>query len=397
VDESAILPMDSGHHPQWHERGCRPAPRHEEAPVSRPDPAGHLSCRPPGGRRSRGAAAGLLVGALVLSGCTGGGNAGPAPSSAAAGSAAAGTPALDEQAAYERVIKKVLPAVVEIRSTSGLGSGVVFDSMGDIATNAHVVGTEKQFEVLSAASATSMKASLVGSYPPNDLAVIRLSGGQKLQPATFADSSKAQVGEIVLAMGNPLGLSATVTNGIVSATGRTVTEPASPGSPGATLPDMLQTSAPINPGNSGGALVDMSGQVLGIPTLAAVNGEQGGAAPGIGFAIPANQVRRIAGQLAATGTVTNSGRAALGVHVTTVADQAGQPLGVGVVSVTPGGPAARAGIRPGDIIVAIDGTPTPTAQALGAALAELRPGQKVSVTIERGGTKRQLQVTLGQL
>jgi S1-C subfamily serine protease len=160
---------------------------------------------------------------------------------------------------------------------------------------------------------------------------------------------------------------------------------------------MLQTSAPINPGNSGGALVDMSGQVLGIPTLAAVNGEQGGAAPGIGFAIPANQVRRIAGQLATSGTVTNSGRAALGVHVTTVADQAGQPLGVGVVTVTPGGPADKAGIQPGDIIVAINGTPTPTAQALGAALAEFRPGQKVSVTIEHGGTKKQLQVTLGQL
>jgi S1-C subfamily serine protease len=332
------------------------------------------------------------VGALVLSGCTGGGDTGPAPSSAAASA-----PALDEQAAYERVIRKVLPAVVEIRSTSGLGSGVVFDSRGDIVTNAHVVGTEKQFEVLSAASATAMKASLVGSYPPNDLAVIRVSGAHKLQPATFADSSQAQVGEIVLAMGNPLGLSATVTNGIISATGRTVTEPASPGSPGATLPDMLQTSAPINPGNSGGALVDLSGQVLGIPTLAAVNSEQGGAAPGIGFAIPANQVRRIAGQLATSGTVTNSGRAALGVHVTTVADQAGQPLGVGVVAVTPGGPAAGAGIQPGDIIVAINGTPTPTAQALGAALAEFRPGQKVSVTIERGGAKKQVQVTLGEL
>jgi S1-C subfamily serine protease len=336
---------------------------------------------------------GLLV---LLTGCTGShdGNSAAASSSASEGTGA--NAAVSEQAAYEQVIQKVLPTVVEIRSSSGLGSGVVYDTAGNIVTNAHVVGTEQQFEVLTAGSAAPLQATLVGSYPPNDLAVIRVTGGRGLQPATFADASQAKVGAIVLAMGNPLGLSATVTNGIISATNRTVSEPATESSPGATLPDMLQTSAPINPGNSGGALVDLRGEVLGIPTLAA-NGPQGGAAPGIGFAIPAGQVTRIADQLVASGTVTDSGRAALGIQATTVIDQSGAPKGVAVVAVTPGGPAETAGVQPGDVIVAVNGDQTPTTQALGTVLADLTPGQTVPVTVARGTGRQDLKVTLGEL
>jgi S1-C subfamily serine protease len=330
--------------------------------------------------------------AVLLTGCTGSSDNGDAAASPSAGSA----PGTGQQASYEQVIREVLPSVVEIRSSSGLGSGVVYDSGGNIVTNAHVVGTDTQFEVLTADAAAALPATLVGSYPPNDLAVIRVTGDAQLQPATFGDSGKAEVGEIVLAMGNPLGLSATVTDGIVSATGRTVSEPATESSPGATLPDLLQTSAPINPGNSGGALVDLSGQVLGIPTLAA-NGPQGAAAPGIGFAIPSNQVTRIADQLVKTGTVTDSGRAALGIQATTVVDQGGDPRGVAVVAVTAGGPAASAGIQPGDVVVAVNGEKTPTTQALGAVLADLAPGQTVPVTIVRGHDQQDLQVTLGEL
>jgi S1-C subfamily serine protease len=159
---------------------------------------------------------------------------------------------------------------------------------------------------------------------------------------------------------------------------------------------MLQTSAPINPGNSGGALVDLQGEVLGIPTLAA-NGPQGGAAPGIGFAIPSNQVTRIADQLVKTGTVTDSGRAALGIQATTVVDQAGDPKGVAVAAVTAGGPAETAGIQAGDVIVAVNGKEIPTAQALGAVLADLQPGQTVPVTVVRGTDQQDLKVTLGEL
>jgi putative serine protease PepD len=183
----------------------------------------------------------------------------------------------------------------------------------------------------------------------------------------------------------------------VSATGRTVSEPPSPQSPGVTLPNAIQTSAPINPGNSGGALVNLDRKVVGIPTLAAVDPEAGGPAPGIGFAIPSNQVKRIADQLVATGRVTDSGRAALGVRVTTVVDPQGQPQGAGVVQVTPGGPAAKAGLRPGDIIVSVDGQETPTTDALGAVLAGLRPGQTVPVVVQRGGSQNKVQVTLGEL
>jgi S1-C subfamily serine protease len=207
------------------------------------------------------------------------------------------------------------------------------------------------------------------------------------------------VGDIVLAMGNPLGLASSVTNGIVSALGRTVSEPQGQGSPGGTIPDAIQTSAAINPGNSGGALVDLDAQVVGIPTLAAVDPETGSAAPGIGFAISSDTVRRIAPQLIATGKVTNSGRAALGVSVTTVADQQGQPQGVGVVSVTSGGPADKAGIKPGDVIVSVGAQPTPTTQALSSVLANLGVGQQVTVGLLRSGSQSTttVQVTLGQL
>jgi S1-C subfamily serine protease len=299
--------------------------------------------------------------------------------------------------AYQQVIEEVLPSVVEIRTSNGLGSGVVYDDAGNIVTNAHVVGDEQRFQVLASGSAEPLDATLVGSYPPNDLAVIRVSGGESLRPATFGDSSEIDVGQIVLAMGNPLGLQATVTSGIVSATGRTVSEPASAESPGATLPDAIQTSADINPGNSGGALADLDGEVIGIPTLAALQPQAGAAAPGIGFAIPADQVTHLADQLVQNGTVTDSGRAALGVQVRTVVDRSGKPQGVGVVDVVPGGAADAAGIRPGDVIVAVDGDPTPTSEALGTVLAERQPGDRASVRLLRGGEEAEVEVTLGEL
>jgi putative serine protease PepD len=332
---------------------------------------------------------------LTVAGCTGDSGSNAAPSSSGAASAPRAAVALET--AYQQVISDVLPSVVEIRTSTGLGSGVVYNDRGDVVTNAHVVGSDTQFEVLASGTAGALPATLVGSYPPNDLAVVRVADGRDLPPATFGNSSDVRVGQLVLAMGNPLGLEATVTNGIVSATGRTVSEPASAESPGATLPDAIQTSADINPGNSGGALVDLDGQVIGIPTLAAVSPQQGGAAPGIGFAIPSNQVKRIADQLVETGTVTDSGRAALGVRVTTVVDQSGQPQGVGVVDVVPGGPAEAAGIRPGDVIVAVGGKKTSTPEALGAVLADLEPDQRVPVTVQRGGAEREVEVTLGEL
>ncbi|MCW2692508.1 MAG: peptidase and chymotrypsin/Hap [Mycobacterium sp.] len=350
-------------------------------------------------RASRGALAVLCLAApLVAAGCTGGSS---SSSSGGGGAAVVGTPgaaATSLQDAYEAVIRQDLPSVVQITTDVGLGSGVVFDKTGDVVTNAHVVGSAKTFQVRFSNASATYPATLVGSYPPDDLAVIRVEHAPALTPATFGDSSKVVVGAIVLAMGNPLGLSSSVTNGIVSAVGRTVAEPVSADSPGATLPNVIQTSASINPGNSGGALVDLTGAVIGIPTLAATDPQLGGgAAPGIGFAIPANLVKDIAGQLVLNGRVTDSHRAALGLTVTTVTDTSGQPTGVGVVSVTPGGPAASAGLQPGDVITSIAGQQVTDATSLSAVLAGLQVGQAVPVTVERGNGQRTITVTLGQL
>jgi putative serine protease PepD len=225
--------------------------------------------------------------AVAAAGCAG--TQGPAAAANGAVTPAAATPAVyaSLQDAFTAAIKQVLPSVVEIRTSSGLGSGVVFDSSGDIVTNAHVVGQASSMQVIDSSSAEPVPATLVGVYRPDDLAVIRVSDAEGLRPAMFGNSADLVAGDIVLAIGNPLGLDSSVTEGIVSAVDRTVSEPASDGSAGATLPDTIQTSAAINPGNSGGALAALDGAVVGIPTLAAVR-QSGGAAPGIGFAIPSN-------------------------------------------------------------------------------------------------------------
>ncbi len=355
-----------------------------------------------GGRRAlRSAAAAATVAlapVLACAACTSGGTTAATPTRSAAATPAGVGSAIGVQQAYVNAIRQVLPSVVEIKTAAGLGSGVIYDAAGDIVTNAHVVGSATSFQVFLTGSVTPLPARLAGSYPPDDLAVIKVSGSAHLIPAHFADSSKLQVGDIVLAMGNPLGLASSVTDGIISAVGRTVSEPQESGSPGPTLPDAIQTSAAINPGNSGGALVDLSDQVVGIPTLAATDQQVGGAAPGIGFAIPANIVTDIAGQIVRTGHVTNSHRAALGVRVQTVAGPDGQPAGVGIATVTAGGAAAKAGLTAGDVITAVNGTATPDTETLAAVLAGLRPGQQVPVSVTKtGGGTATVQVTLEQL
>ena len=278
----------------------------------------------PAGRWLAGAGAVLAV--LAAAACsstggtgTGGATASPSPAAASTGAASS----LEQQ--YEQVVARVLPSVVQISTSSGSGSGVVYDTKGDIVTNAHVVGTATTLQVSLPSGGKPLPAEIVGVFAPDDLAVIKVDGGAgALHPASFGRSASVRVGEIVLAMGNPLGLTGTVTDGIVSATGRTVSE--GEGS-SAVLISAIQTSAAINPGNSGGALVNLAGQVIGIPTLAATSPQLGGAAAGIGFAIPSDTVTSIAGQLIATGKVSNSGRASLGIAAQTVADASGQPPG----------------------------------------------------------------------
>jgi S1-C subfamily serine protease len=205
---------------------------------------------------------------------------------------------VDEGSALQQrfisIVKSVSPAAVQVRTSVAAGSGVVFDTRGDVVTNAHVVGDATRY-VVTLASGDTHTATLVGRDAGTDLAVIRIKGARP-RPAIFANSAPVEVGDLTLAIGNPPGLLSSVTGSIVSAVGRSVQEPAN-----VTLSSVTQTNAAINPGNSGGALVDISGQVIGIPTLAAIDPEMGGEAPGIGFAIDSDTVRQVADRLVRTG------------------------------------------------------------------------------------------------
>ncbi|WP_326723647.1 trypsin-like peptidase domain-containing protein [Streptomyces sp. NBC_00243] len=339
--------------------------------------------------------AAFVCSASLVAGCSFGSGASPAQDGTTTQAAPAA--ANDLQDDYLKVIKDVLPSVVQIRASGDLGSGVVYDDNGHIVTNAHVVGDEKTFKVTTANSEDEQTATLVYAYPQQDLAVIKLNKvPDGLKAASFGDSSKVEVGQIVLAMGSPLGLSSSVTQGIVSATGRTVSEGSTGGGTGATIANMVQTSAAINPGNSGGALVDLDGRVIGIPTLAATDPTLGGTAPGIGFAIPASMVTKVADQIIKDGRVTDSGRAALGITARTVVDDDYQAAGVAVVEVKSGGAADKAGIEPGDIITKIGDTGITTITSLAEALAAEKPGDKVAVTYTRDGSEKTVDVTLGE-
>jgi S1-C subfamily serine protease len=326
--------------------------------------------------------AGVAAGTMVLiAGCSG---------SAASPTAATATPvataAQSLQQKFVQVVKTVGPSVVLIDTGAALGSGIVYDSKGDIITNNHVVTGSTTFQV-TLSTGKSYPATLMGSFAPDDLAVLRINA-QGLQPATFANSTTLSVGDLALAIGNPLGLQSSVSQGIVSAVGRTVNE-----DNGVTLPNVIQTSAAINPGNSGGALVNLEGQVIGIPTLAATDPQLGGgAAPGIGFAISSNTVSNIGSQLINQGKVTQTDRASLGVQLGPTPNNTGAL----VTQVTAGSPAAKAGIAVGDVITAVNGTATPDPTTVADVVAGMKTGQVTSVALTRtDGTSQTVQVTLG--
>jgi putative serine protease PepD len=326
----------------------------------------------------------------------------------------------DNPKSYAAIAAKVLPSVVNInvtsQSESDTGSGIVLRSDGYILTNNHVVSAASdgggQISVTFNDGSTS-SAKIVGTDPLDDLAVVKVSKSG-LTPATLGDSSDIQVGDPVLAVGSPLGLQGTVTEGIISALNRPVeteddsqqqeqqdpfgfgfgenSTPQSTTEP--TVIDAIQTDAAINPGNSGGALVDSAGQVIGINSAIASLGSsdvtsQSGSI-GVGFAIPINQAKVIATELIESGHATHP---LLGVTLAdaTSADGADQAI---VRSVTAGGPADKAGIKEGDVITAIDGHPTAGADAVIAYVRSFQPGDDVTVTYVRGGSSKTATVTL---
>lgn len=303
----------------------------------------------------------------------------------------------------ETVIAKVRPAVVQVnvrkQHESSLGSGVIIDPKGYIVTNNHVVDGGQTIEVVLANGVT-LPAHLVGTAPDDDLAVLKVDPDRTpLASLPLGDSSQLEVGQDVLAIGNPLGITQTVTSGIISALGRNVAA----GTQGTILPNTIQTDAPINPGNSGGALVDMQGKLIGIPTLTAMDPRFRTPANGVGFAIPSNRVKFIVPQLIQHGAVIRTGRAALEIQVADIdapfAAQNNLPIDHGalVVSVTPGGAAAKAGIQPNDIIIQVDGKDVNGTLALSDILINKNPGDQVSVRVQRGSQQQTFTVTLGEL
>lgn len=309
----------------------------------------------------------------------------------------ASAPVLSGDTAREAVIDKVRPAVVQIDVQTGqgggLGSGVIIDKRGYIITNYHVIQKATAIDVVLF-NGQVLPARLTGGDPPDDLAVLQINPAQtQLTVAMLGDSSKLKVGQSVLAIGNPLGITQTVTSGIVSALERAV----------ATIPDAIQTDAAINPGNSGGALVDLQGKLVGIPTSVAIDPQFKTPANGVGFAVPSNRVAFIAPQIIMSGKVINSGRASLGVKVIdvdpTLAAQNGLSVDRGalIVALIPGGPADKAGLNTGDVIVQIDNTQVNDTASLSDALVSRKPGDTVAVHIYRNNQQLTFNVKLGEL
>ncbi|MEU1388523.1 MULTISPECIES: trypsin-like peptidase domain-containing protein [unclassified Nonomuraea] len=299
------------------------------------------------------------------------------------------------------VAAKVQPTVVMIQGQSGEGSGVVLSPDGLILTNNHVVeGASQGGGQMSVkfSDGKTAKASIVGTDPATDLAVIRAAGMSGLTKATLGDSDALKVGEAVLAIGSPLGLDGSVTAGIVSALDRTLTtgpdqrQQLPPGlgqeqnqqSAGTTIGGAIQTDASINPGNSGGALVNAAGELVGINTAIASNAAGGG----VGFAIPVNTAKQVSDQLIATGKVRH---AVLGVSVT---DATGDVPGALIRQVIAGSPAEKAGLKQGDLITKIGDTPVDAGETVVGQVRGFKPGQQVKITYLRDGRASEANVTL---
>jgi len=270
----------------------------------------------------------------------------------------------------------------------GLGSGVIVHANGTILTNHHVVDGAEAIKV-ELKNNRIYDAKVIGSDPPSDLAVLKIDG-KDLPALMLGDSDRVRVGDIALAIGNPLGIGQTVTAGIISAKGR------STGLSDGSFEDFLQTDAPINQGNSGGALVNTEGELVGINSQ--ILSTSGGSI-GIGFAIPSNMARTVMDQLINGGKVR---RGQLGIAIQPVtAEQAEklglkEPQGVLVASIAPNSSAARAGLRPGDVITAFEGQPVTDGNTLRNRIASTSPGTQVKLTILRDQRTAEVQVTLGE-
>jgi Do/DeqQ family serine protease len=346
------------------------------------------------------------------------------PNTGSPGSAnTSGNPAVMPVASYADIVNKVAPAVITIHSQmrvrqpqqypfmddpffrqffgdrnmpqqqapqqrQGLGSGVIIDANGYILTNHHVIDGAEQIKV-DLNDGRSFDAKLVGADPPSDLAVLKVDVSG-LPVLVLGDSDRARVGDVVLAIGNPLGVGQTVTMGIISAKGRQT------GLSNGSFEDFLQTDAPINRGNSGGALVSTNSELIGINSQ--ILSPSGGSI-GLGFAVPSNMARTVVEQLINAGRVR---RGQLGITVLRIPSEEAARLGVtqgpGVVvyEVQGGSAADRAGLRRGDVINALNGTAVTDPNTFRNQIASTPPGSEITLTVKRNGQDQQVRATLGE-
>jgi putative serine protease PepD len=346
-----------------------------------------------------------LIGAVVLAGVGGGliGAAVASPNSQSGTSSASAT-----SCDVTTVADAVLPSVVTISATpasgsgGSTGSGEVYKSDGYILTNNHVIAPAASggtIDVLFDDGKTA-PASIVGRDALTDLAVLRANLPSGVPPIAIGSSAPLQVGDPVIALGAPLGLSGTVTSGIVSALDRTVEVPGEDDK-SALLVDAVQTDAAINPGNSGGALVNCDDQLVGIASAGATastsTGESSGGSIGLGFAIPVESAVTVADEIIATGRATHSYFGLKAVPVPEAdAEEAGVSGGLFVVGVMAGGPAEQAGLQPGDIITSVDGKPTTSDIQLQEVTLTKDPGDTVELQYVRDGKADTTTVTLGK-
>ncbi len=273
------------------------------------------------------------------------------------------------------------------QKASSLGSGVIVSEKGYIVTNNHVVESADEIEV-ALADGRTVEAKIIGTDPETDLAVIQIQL-DKLPVMTFGDADKAQIGDVVLAIGNPFGVGQTVTMGIVSALGRSELGIN-------TFENFIQTDAAINPGNSGGALIDTSGNLLGINT--AIYSRTGGSL-GIGFAIPVATVRQVMEAIVRDGSVT---RGWLGVEVQDITPELAtsfrlsEARGALIAGVVRGGPADRAGLKPGDVLLALAGVEITTSSSMLNQIAAIKPGEDVEMRVMRRGKEMTMKVKMGK-
>jgi putative serine protease PepD len=300
-----------------------------------------------------------------------------------------------------QIYKSASPGVVDILVTSNSGegeslfggsqesqaegSGVIYDTKGDILTDEHVVSGASSVRV-TLSTGKQYSARVLGTDPSTDIGVIHINApSSELHPIPLADSDDAQVGDPVVAIGSPFSLPETTTSGIVSQTGRSIQAPN-----GYTIPGAVQTDAAINPGNSGGPLLDGSAQVLGLNDQIETNNQTAGgegSSSGVGFAIPSNTVRKVADGIIEGHPIKHP---YVGIELQ---DSSGG--GAQIAQVQSGTPATSAGLQSGDIVTAVDGKQIITTDQLIATLDTFSPGEKITMTIKRGGQSKQVKVTLG--